>query len=115
MALGMQSNASVGSIRMKQRNRDLATLAFMAPAVAAVRINQMATGGMSPVEFTRMWIEKPMALASSMATVQMELGLSAMAAMGNPWFRPRSLETTFGKALRPYAKSVSANHRRLAR
>ena len=100
---------------MKQRDRDLMTLAFTAPAVAATRLNQIATGGMSPAEFTRMWVEKPVAVATSLATLQVELSLSVMAAMGNPFARGRGADAMLGRALRPYARAVSSNHRRLSR
>ena len=100
---------------MSQRNKDLATIAMMAPLVMATRTAQMATGGMSQREFTRMWVEKPMAAASSLATLQVEAAMAVAAAMGNPFFRRKRWETVVGTALRPYAKAVSANHRRLSR
>ena len=98
---------------MTQRSKDLTTLAFTAPFVMARRISQMADGSMTGAEFTRMWVEKPVAMATSLATLQVEMAMSTMAAFGNPFFRQKSVEAMLGTALRPYAKAVSANHRRL--
>ena len=100
---------------MTQSTRDMTTLAFAAPLVMAHRMSQMAMGTMTPAEFTRMWVEKPMAMAASLATVQTEMAMAAMAAAGNPFFRKKNLETVMGTALRPYARAVSANKRRLSR
>ena len=100
---------------MSQRNRDLATLAFTAPMVMAARTAQMMTGGMSQREWTRMWVEKPTALAASMATLQTEAAMATMAAFGNPFFRRKGWEAVVATGLRPFAKAVSANHRRLSR
>lgn len=98
---------------MTQRSKDLTTLAFTAPFVMARRMAQMADGSMTSTEFARMWVEKPVAVATSLATLQVEMAMSTMAAFGNPFFKQKSVEVMFGKALRPYAKAVSANHRRL--
>ena len=100
---------------MTQRNKDLATLAFTAPLVMARRMTQMASGSMTQSEFNRMCFEKPMAVATSAMTLQMEMAAATMAAFGNPFFKGSSMEMMMGKALRPYAKAVSANHRRLSR
>ena len=100
---------------MSQRTKDLVTLGMTAPLVMATRTAQMASGAMTPAEFTRMWVEKPMAFASSLTTLQMEGAMAAAAAMGNPFFRRKRWETVMGTALRPYAKAVSANHKRLSR
>ena len=100
---------------MSQRTKDLTTIAMMAPLVMATRTAQMASGAMTSSEFARMWVEKPMAFASSIATLQMEAAMATAAAMGNPFFRRKRWETVMGTALRPYAKAVSANHRRLSR
>ena len=100
---------------MSQRNTDLATLGVIGPLVMAARTAQMASGAMTPVEFTRMWVEKPVAFATSLATLQVEAAMATAAAMGNPFFRRKRWETVMGTALRPYASAVSANHRRLSR
>lgn len=99
---------------MRRSGRDAATLAFTAPMVVAARSWQMATGAMTPAEFTRMWVEKPIAFASAMAAMQAEIGLAALAVMsprgpGDGWTR------VAGSGMRPLARAVSANHRRLTR
>ena len=98
---------------MTQRSKDMATLAFTAPLVMARRVSQMSSGSMSANEFTRMWVEKPMAMANAAATFQTEWAMATMAAWGNPFFRRKSMDAVMGTALRPFAKAVSANHRRL--
>ena len=100
---------------MPQRNQDLATLAFTAPMVMAARTMQMATGGMSQAEFARMWVEKPTAIAQSIATMQTEAAMATMAAFGNPFFRRKGWDAVMATGLRPFAKAVSANHKRLSR
>lgn len=98
---------------MTQRSKDFATLAFQAPLVMAMRTGQMMIGAMSASEWQRMWLEKPGAIAASIATVQTEMAMATMAAFGNPFFRRKRPEAVMGTALRPFAKAVSANRRRL--
>ena len=100
---------------MSQRNRNATTLALTAPLVMAARTASMASGAMSPAEFTRMWVEKPMAFAASVATLQIETAMATAAAFGSPFFRRKGWGAIAGTALRPYARAVSANHRRLSR
>lgn len=100
---------------MSQRTKDFATIALTAPLVMATRSAQMASGSMSPAEFTRMWVEKPVAFAASVATLQVEAAMAFAAAMGNPFVRRKPWDVVMGTALRPYAKAVGANHRRLSR
>ena len=98
---------------MKRATRDMTTLAFSAPMVAGVRMMQMATGSMTPAEFTRMWIEKPLALASGVAALQTEMALATVAALGDPLLKPRTAARIAGSGLRPFASAVAANRRRL--
>ena len=100
---------------MRRRDKDLVTLTFATPVVMAARMMQLSTGSMSATEFSRMWAEKPVAFATSLATLQVETTMAIAAAFGNPFFKRRSADAVWGAALGPLARTVSANRRRLAR
>ena len=100
---------------MTKRARDLTTLAFGVPFVMGTRLTQLATGGMSPSEWSRMWIEKPMAFAASATAMQMEMARASWSAMGRTALHRNDWRKALAAGIAPYAKAVRSNEKRLSR
>ena len=105
-------------------NADLATLAFTAPFVIASRMTGMWLNALSPSakgarENTMMVSEKMIAGFESVAAMNMSIARQMMDAAMSPLtgktasgFDPQAV---WAASLRPYAKRVSSNARRLSR
>ena len=99
---------------MKRLANDLTSLAFHAPVVAMTRTARTASGTITPAEFTRMWVEKPVAFWMGLAAMQAELAIATFGAAGRAFPRQADWTKLAGIGLRPVARTVNANHRRLA-
>ena len=99
---------------MKTRSKDAVSLAFSAPLVMSIRAAQMMSGTMSSAEFSRMWIEKPMALAQATLALQTAMATNTMAAFGLP-LRRNGTSQLVSAGLGPFTKAIETNRRRLTR
>ncbi len=105
---------------------DLATILLLAPAVIALRwpmlLAESLTGATPRPETARALSEKAFAVAEGAAAAQGVLAASMLAATGRMFagqFSPAHLAAVQAKmvaaSLRPVARTVRANHRRLSR
>ncbi|WEX86782.1 hypothetical protein PZN02_003113 [Sinorhizobium garamanticum] len=103
--------------------RDLTALWFQAPMVIAARTQAMTIAAMTGsatdyVEASRMVTEKMAAAAESVVAAHVALlkeGMSAVAALAGGKLPATGHRRVTAAALRPYAKRVRANARRLSK
>ncbi|WP_099864788.1 hypothetical protein [Pararhizobium haloflavum] len=105
-------------------NADFATLAFTAPFVIATRMTGMWFNAFSPSahgdrENSRMVSEKLLAGYESLAAVNTSLATQMVNAAFAPWSggRAKAFDTDaiVAASIRPFAKRVKSNARRLSR
>jgi hypothetical protein len=105
-------------------NADMATLAFTAPFVIATRMTGIWLNALSPSakgdrENTRMVSEKLAAgfesIAAMNASIATQMTNAALAPFTGGTARALDTQAIWAASLRPYAKRVSSNARRLSR
>lgn len=101
-------------------NADLATLAFTAPMVMGARMAGMWLNTLSPTamgdrENTLMVSEKMSAGVESVMAINTAIASQMMAAAMVPWRVSYDPHAIVAASIRPYAKRVSSNARRLSR
>lgn len=102
-------------------SRDIATLWFQAPFVIAVRMTQLSqsamTGAPAGAEAARMVTEKALAAWESAIAMQFGFAVEAMrlAARAGQMTDTGATGRLAARGIRPYAKRVRSNRRRLGK